>query len=219
MGLSRVGYFRCNFSSNPIQTNPIMGNKNGRPVLRDQDVANFIKTSGLDEVQVREAFKCFMNDHPKGTMKHADFNEMIKRALPSVDATKLAKHVFRVYDTNNDGVIDFIEFMVIYHVMSDGTPEEVLQKIFKVFDANLDGTINKTEMGRLVKDIYSLIKHDDPEAASMEAIASSAFIEMDKDVDGKITVEEFTRACLEREQISKMLALKFINVFVEDGNE
>jgi len=196
-----------------------MGNKNGQPVLRDQDVADFVKSSGLNEVQVREAFKSFMNDHPKGTMKPADFNQMIKKALPSVDASKLAKHVFRVYDTNNDGVIDFIEFMVIYHVMSDGTPEEVLQKIFKVFDVNLDGTINKKEMGRLVKDMYSLIRHDDPEAASMEAITSSAFTEMDVDVDGKITVEEFTRACLEREQISKMLALKIINIFVEEGDD
>ena len=152
-------------------------------------------------------------------MKPADFNQMIKRALPNVDPAKLEKHVFRVYDTNNDGVIDFIEFMVVYHVMSDGTPEEVLQKIFKVFDLNLDGTINKKEMGRLVKDMYALIRHDDPEAASMEAIASSAFTEMDQDVDGKITVEEFTRACLEREQISKMLALKVINIFVEEADD
>ena len=196
-----------------------MGNKNGKPVLRDEDLANFTKTSGLDEVRVKEAFNGFMNDHPNGTMKMEEFNQMIKKALPSVDATKLGKHVFRVYDTNNDGVIDFIEFMVIYHVMSEGTPEEVLQKIFKVFDVNRDGTINKKEMGRLVKDMYSLIKHDDPEAASMEAIANTAFMEMDKDVDGKITVEEFTRACLEREQISKMLALKVINIFVEEGDD
>merc|ERR1712172_54515 len=130
MGLSRL----TRVSNSP----QIMGNKNGQPVLRDQDVADFIKTSRLDEVQIREAFKSFMNDHPKGTMKPADFNQMIKRALPSVDPAKLEKHVFRVYDTNNDGVIDFIEFMVVYHVMSDGTPDE--------------------EMGRLVKDMYALIR-------------------------------------------------------------
>merc|ERR1712055_65409 len=210
---------RTLFLQHRLHSNPIMGNKNGQPVLRDQDVADFIKTSGLDEVAIREAFKSFMNDHPKGTMKPADFNQMIKRALPSVDATKLGKHVFRVYDTNNDGVIDFIEFMVIYHVMSEGTPEEVLQKIFKVFDVNRDGTINKKEMGRLVKVMSSLIKHDVPEAASMEAIANTAFMEMDKDVDGKITVEEFTRSCLEREEISKMLALKIINIFVEEADD
>ena len=196
-----------------------MGNKSGKPVLRDQDVADFVKSSGLDEVQVREAFKSFVNDHPKGTMKPADFNEMIKRALPSVDASKLGKHVFRVYDTNNDGVIDFIEFMVIYHVMSDGAPEEVLQKIFKVFDVNHDGRISKKEMEKMVSDMYSLIKHDDPGVGPKEVIADSAFREMDKDVDGEITLEEFTKACLENGQTSKMLALKFINIFAEERED
>ena len=34
------------------------------------------------------------------------------QALPKKDASKMEKHVFRVYDTNQDGFIDFIEFMV-----------------------------------------------------------------------------------------------------------
>ena len=50
-----------------------MGNKNGKPVLRDEDLANFTKTSGLDEVRVKEAFNGFMNDHPNGTMKMEEF--------------------------------------------------------------------------------------------------------------------------------------------------
>ena len=34
------------------------------------------------------------------------------QALPKKDASKMEKHVFRVYDTNGDGFIDFVEFMV-----------------------------------------------------------------------------------------------------------
>ena len=34
------------------------------------------------------------------------------QALPKKDAGKMDKHVFRVYDTNGDGFIDFVEFMV-----------------------------------------------------------------------------------------------------------
>ena len=30
----------------------------------------------------------------------------------------MEKHIFRIYDTNNDGHIDFIEFMVVFHVLS-----------------------------------------------------------------------------------------------------
>merc|ERR1712034_83284 len=93
---------------------------------------------------------------------------------PKKDASKMEKHVFRIYDSNNDGYIDFIEFMVIFHIMSDGSPEEVLEKIFRVFDVNSDGTINKKEMSRLIKDMYGLIKAEDPEAQSKELIAKNA---------------------------------------------
>merc|ERR1712113_667111 len=59
-----------------------------------------------------------------------------------------------------------------FHIMSDGTPEEVLEKIFRVFDVNSDGTINKKEMQRLIKDMYGLIKADDPEAESKDLTRS-----------------------------------------------
>ncbi len=43
---------------------------------------------------------------------------MISEALPKKDVSKMEKHVFRVYDTNGDGVIDFVEFMVVFHILS-----------------------------------------------------------------------------------------------------
>ena len=38
----------------------------------------------------------------------------VSKALPKKDASKMEKHVFRVYDTNADGFIDFVEFMVSF---------------------------------------------------------------------------------------------------------
>ena len=37
---------------------------------------------------------------------------MFVKALPSKDARKMEDHIFRLYDTNGDGRIDFKEFMV-----------------------------------------------------------------------------------------------------------
>merc|ERR1719493_345131 len=119
---------------------------------------------------------------------------MMAQALPKKDASKMEKHVFRVYDTNSDGVIDFVEFMVIFYIMSDGTPEEVLKQIFRVFDVNSDGSITKKELTRLIKDMYGLINEDNPEEASKEMITATAFAEMDKDEDGKVKTEEFISA-------------------------
>ena len=195
-----------------------MGSKNGKPVLREEDIASLSQSSGLDRTQVKEAFDSFIAEHPNGRMKPKEFTRMMSQALPKKEASKMEKHVFRAYDTNNDGYIDFVEFMVIFYIMSDGTPEEVLGKIFRVFDVNSDGTISKKELTRLIKDMYGLLKTEDPNVAAKDFIAKSAFAEMDKDEDGKVTMDEFIAACMSQEEFSKMLALKIINIFIEDDN-
>merc|ERR1712029_107774 len=186
--------------------------------MGDEDVAALTKSSGLDENQVRESFNAFIQEHPNGKMKPKDFREMMSKALPKKDASKMEKHVFRIYDSNNDGYIDFTEFMLIFFIMSDGTPEEVLTKIFRVFDVNSDGTITQKEMTKLIKDMYGLLKSDDPELAAGKFVAKSAFAEMDKDQDGKVTTSEFIAACMGQDEFSKMLALKVIDIFVEDDS-
>ena len=64
--------------------------------------------------------------------------------------------------------------------------------------------------------MYGLLKTEDPSIAAKDMIAKSAFAEMDKNEDGKVTLDEFKTACLGREEFSKMLAIKVIDIFVED---
>ena len=193
-----------------------MGSKNGKPVLREEDIAALSKSSGLNADQVKEAFNSWVAEHPNGKMKPKDFREMMSKALPKKDASKMEKHVFRIYDSNNDGYIDFSEFMLIFFIMSDGTPEEVLTKIFRVFDVNSDGSITQKEMTKLIKDMYGLLKSEDPDLAAKDLVSKSAFAEMDKDQDGKVTTAEFISACMGQDDLSKMLALKVIDIFVDD---
>ena len=194
-----------------------MGSKNGKPVLREEDIAALSKSSGLDGAQVEESFNAFIAEHPNGKMKPKEFREMMAKAVPKKDASKMEKHVFRIYDANNDGVIDFTEFMLIFFVMSEGAPEEVLTKIFRMFDVNSDGTISMKEMNKLIKDMYGLLKTEDPNIAAKNMIAKTAFAEMDKDKDGEVSKEEFVSACMGQEEISKMLALKIVDIFVDDA--
>ena len=193
-----------------------MGSSNGKPVVRQEDIAALAKSSGLQESQVKQYSEAFLRDHPDGKMKPKDFHDMIEKALPKLDTSNMEKHVYRIYDTNNDGYINFTEFMMIFFIMSDGSPEEVLTKIFRVFDVNSDGTITRREMTKLIRDMYSLLKEEDPSLATKELVAKSAFAEMDSDQDGKVNLEEFIAACLGQEKLSKMLALKVIDIFVDE---
>ena len=85
-----------------------------------------------------------------------------------------------------------------------------------MFDVNSDGVISKKEMKRLVKDMYGLLKKEDPNISAADLIAKSAFAEMDKDEDGKISLDEFTTAVLTEKDFSRLLSSTALDIFMEE---
>jgi Ca2+-binding EF-hand superfamily protein len=95
-----------------------------------------------------------------------------------------------MYDSNGDGSIDFREFMFVLYIMSNGSPEANLKQIFRVFDINGDGSISQKEMVRIVKDLFHLLNsNDNPDQSSGEDLATTAFKEMDIDLDGQVSYQ------------------------------
>ena len=192
------------------------GDTQQQPVLMSQESVDFVveKTQATKE-EVQAYYDNFLKEYPDGKMDKKGFREMMKKGFPDQDIGKLEKHIFRMFDANNNGKIDFREFMVVLTVISKGTPQENLEQIFRIFDANNDGTVSKKELYRIVKDLYSLlVKEDNPNQATDKFLAETAFKEMDTDGDSKVTKEEFIRACIANEKITSMLALKIVDIFV-----
>ena len=111
-----------------------------------------------------------------------------------------------------------------------------MSKIFRVFDLNGDGVITAVEMNKIIKvtrprptipslisvvlkDMYGLLKTENPHLEAEKLLSQSAFTEMDKNQDGRITQEEFIKACLGQEEISRILALKIIDIFCEEDQK
>merc|ERR1719509_109723 len=192
-----------------------MGCKNGKLVLGEKDLHDIAGTSGMDPTQVQQKFDDFVRAYPNGKISKKHFKTLISEALLMSEALpktkdkmeKLTNHIFRVYDSNNDGYIDFVEFMVVYHVMTQGSIEDIYGKIFRLFDVNGDGTITIQEMQRLVKDLCELIR------TTPDEIAMGVFKEMDTNEDKKISKEEFIAACLANRGFTKHITSKVVDIF------
>ena len=63
---------------------------------------------------------------------------------------------------------------VVYTIMAGGDPVDILKKIFRLFDVNSDGSISKKEMRRLVKDMYGLLKREDPNLSAADLVAKGS---------------------------------------------
>jgi len=128
-----------------------MGNcVHGTKILTEEDIDFIAKNTAMDKTQVETQYQIFLKKHPDGRISRKSFHTMMKECYPGADTEKLERHIFRMYDSNKDGHIDFREFMIVLYIMSNGSPEENLKQIFRVFDINNDGTISlKVRLQRL----------------------------------------------------------------------
>ena len=208
MSLKRIGLA---FWSKICECNGNFQSDNRRKcLLSDKDLEYIAQNTLISRSQIDDQFENFLEKHQDGKITKQSFRDIMQACFPKSDIAKMESHIFRMYDQNGDGHIDFREFMIVLYVMSDGTAEENLKQIFRIFDINNDGSISQEELRGLVNDLFKIFpqKQGDPNCASQKNLANLAFKEMDINGDCSVSQEEFVKACLSQESISKMLALK-----------
>lgn len=119
--------------------------------LSDEDV-DFLKThTKYDEQTIREWYEGFKVDCPSGRLSRKKFIDIYRTFFPTGNPEKFCDHVFRTFDTDNSGHIDFKEFLMAIGITASSSGEERLKWAFRMYDINNDGGIELTEMTKIVK--------------------------------------------------------------------
>ncbi|KAL4235605.1 Hippocalcin-like protein 1 [Mactra antiquata] len=123
------------------------------------------------------------------------------------DASKFAEHIFRTFDTDNSGTVNFKKFLVGLCVSGRESDTECkLRWAFRMYDVNGDGYISKEEMREIIEAIFKMTNAILPEGiGSAEEMADSFFHRFDTNADGRITYEEFKDGAKEDSVIIKLL--------------
>ena len=193
-----------------------MGNVESNEYLTEDDLNFCKKNTRYTEEEIKSWYSSFKKDCPSGVLTKEKFVDVYKLFFPRGDAENFCNHVFRTFDTDKNGEISFVEFLLAINVTLSGTPLEKLKYAFKLYDVDGNGIIDQGEMNRIVLSIYELMGEDNlsndisEPKYSPEERTRIIFSQMDANGDGYLTEDEFVQGCEKDNELSKLLALHLL---------
>lgn len=170
--------------------------------LSAEDIEYLKQNTRYDESEIRDWYRGFKVDCPDGQLGKDKILDMYSMILPVGNAQLFVDQIFRIFDKDGSGTIDFKEFMMATDMTASGSPEEKLRWAFKMYDKDGSGTIELPEMIEIIGTLYEM------EGVSKDAAAERAqkiFGELDVNGDGELDCDEFVKGCMEDADLASLL--------------
>ena len=173
-----------------------MGSENSKKADNDEDLSDLVTDKySVDEVQ--KWYADFIEAHPQKFITAEEFVETYHRHFPNGKATSFAQNLFRLFDLDNDGRINFRELALVVGSINGGVREDKLNWMFTLFDIDRDGFIRKHEMKTILKSLVSLGMKSKQSANSLDVDSTveerveEIYRQLDRNFDGLLSRQEF----------------------------
>ncbi|CAF4481666.1 unnamed protein product [Rotaria magnacalcarata] len=137
-----------------------MGNKSSSKVnstiLTPKAIQMLKANTNFSEEQIREWHVGFLRDCPTGHLTKDRFVSVYEQFYPGGKAKEFCKYAFATFDRDNNGTIDFTEFMLAIALTQSGDLDERLALAFDMYDYNNTGTIDTSELTKVISAMYDL---------------------------------------------------------------
>jgi Ca2+-binding EF-hand superfamily protein len=178
--------------------------------LTDDIINHCHNMTGFTDEEIVNEHKKYFSVADDGRLKKSHMEDLLGDYLPTTkrkNSKYLTACIFSAIDTNNDGYIDFVEYLISVKFFQTESPVEKADFVFRIIDKNGDRHVTKKELERILKclqdyhktlsDIRVLdIISDGPKPA-----ATAIIEKLDEDGSGVLGVSEFVDGWLKDETI------------------
>lgn len=170
-----------------------MGKTNSKQNLSPKDFDDLVNNTEFTSAEIDEWFEKFKQKFPRGRISQREFKTFYVELFPQGDAEGFCKHIFRVYDTDGNGVISFPEFLTTLHVSAYGSPEDKLRSTFRMYDIDSSGSISVEEITEILTTVYRTSRGSDYKDKAKND-AASIMCQLDANNDKQLSIDEFVKA-------------------------
>ncbi|CAF0837779.1 unnamed protein product [Adineta ricciae] len=178
--------------------------------LTDELLAHCRTITNFTDQEIHDEYTKFFSVTDDGRLKKSQMEILLGEYLPPTKkkhSKYLTDCVFSAIDTNNDGYIDFLEYLMSIKFFQSESPIEKADFIFRIIDKNGDHHVTQKELARILKCLQdyhrslSSVYVQDVLSEGPKPAASAIVEKLDEDKSGVINVSEFVDAWLKDESI------------------
>lgn len=129
-------------------TSPMGNSKSG--ALSKEILEELQLNTKFTEEELCTWYQSFLKECPSGRITRQQFQSIYAKFFPDSDPKAYAEHVFRSFDANSDGTLDFKEYVIALHMTTVGKPSQKLEWAFSLYDVDGNGAISKNEVLEIV---------------------------------------------------------------------
>lgn len=170
-----------------------MGAKKSKPKLSPQTLNDLKKDVEFTSEEIKSWYKEYRHSLRSGKkeLTKEEFKNVYNSVFPG-DASDFAEHVFRTFDVDGNGTVDFKEFLVGLSMSGSTDLQAKLKWAFTVYDIDGNGHIDRDELRHIVSTIYKMTGADITEdLGTPDQVTDKLFTQFDSNNDGRISYEEF----------------------------
>lgn len=120
-------------------------------------IEDLYRETKFSKQEIRIMYRGFKTECPEGVVHEECFKEIYAKFFPHGNSSLYAHHVFRTFDINSTGSVNFRDFLNILSTLLRGTVYDKVKWTFKLYDVNGDGRISRGEMSDLFHSIHELM--------------------------------------------------------------
>ncbi|XP_078497402.1 guanylyl cyclase-activating protein 1 [Lissotriton helveticus] len=175
----------------------------------------------LSATEIHQWYKKFMTECPSGQLTQHEFKQFFGLKNLSPDANEYIEQMFNTFDFNQDGYMDFMEYVAALSLVLKGKVEQKLRWYFKLYDVDGNGCIDRGELLNIIKAIRAINRCNDEMTA--EEFTDMVFDKIDANGDGELSLEEFMGGVQKDEMLLEILTrsldLKHIVLMIQNDGK